>query len=803
MNRIHFIFVFLALALLVAAPAVSQGTNYSVATADDFVAPLINPAALAVGNARGFAFALDYESFSADRSDGISADLEGFSLFLSGRVGSYVFQRSDDSDVHTVALAGAITPNILLGVGANLPDLDWSDGRYTAGLLLRPANQLSIGGTARYAPDGETWNYRAGLGVRPLGMLDPRLENRLTFTADLPFSDGELLQPVLGLETELVNGLRGDVRFDLENDTLSLSLSFALPHARVGAGTRGSTDDLSRGSAFVHLSPGRFRSFDTPRRNTWIEYAPGPEIIEQRSMPGYFPFSLLDKSLPLGELLEQIAELRDDPAVTGIVFVDHNFLASHANFKEIADALAEFRARGKQVVFYYEQTGTLNYALAASVADAIYLHPQGYLNLIGFASVRLYLADFFDRFGIEFVALPSHEFKTGGDTFARASMSDAEREALESLLDSLYADLLNSIERGRAGRLAAPAADLIDRGPYLVAANALEAGLVDALLYRDQLVEQLERLHPGSHVATAQFSPRMQYDWRMPPTTNVALIHAVGDIRRGEGDPGTVVGSDTLVRAIRSAREDNAIDGILLRIASPGGSSLASDSIAREVALAAAEKPVVVSFGGTAASGGYYIAVPAHHIVAQPVTITGSIGVLVVLPNVEGLAEQLDINWETIRRGERADFGVPLRRLSPEERELIETSVAAGYRRFLEVVAEGRGMDIDEVHAVAQGRVWTGSQAAERGLVDELGGLADAVEAIRLRTNPDRAVNLVPVTGRSGFFSAEQPRLITRAYAYRDLPQEVRIIAEALEGMRAYGDEVVLMRMPYDLDLRR
>lgn len=799
MKLVRSAIVFCTLAVLVVATASPDETSYPVATTDDFRAPLVNPAGVAFGNARGFALAVDYESPRVG-SEEVAADPEGFSLYLSGTNGSYVYRRRDRASIHDAAIAGSPAPNVFLGAGARLPGFDGTQGSYTAGLLLRPLDQLSLGGTARYHTEDERWDYRMGAGVRPFGVLDSRLENRVTVTADLILADRDLLQPTLGVETELVNGLRGDARFDLEHGTFSFSLAVALPHVRAGNDMRTAESELRRGSAFVHISPIRFRSIDTPRSNTWIEYAPGPTIIEERLLPDHFLFSWMDPSLALPELLDQIAHLRDDPAVAGLVFVDHSFLTSHANFKEIAAALDEFRSRGKQIVFYYEQTNTLNYALAASVADAIYLHPHGYLNLVGFASIQLYLAGFLDRLGVEVVAVPSHDYKTGGDTLARSSMSDAEREALESLFDSLYADLLAAIENGRADRLAAPATDLIDHGPYLVAAHALEAGLVDDLIYRDQLAERLERFRPGSHVAVAQFSPMMRTDWSVPRTTRIALIHAAGDIRRGESDPGTSVGAETLVRAIRTAREDDTIKGILLRVDSPGGSTLASDSIAREVSLAAGEKPVVVSFGGTAASGGFYIAAPAHHIVAQPVTITGSIGVLAVLPNVEGLAERLDINLETIRRGERADFGVPLRRLSPDEEELIERSVAAGYQRFLEVVAAGRDMEIGEVHDVAQGRVWSGAQAHELGLVDELGGLAEAKEAIRRRTDPNRAVHLVPISGRQGVFSGDPGRRISRARIYRDLPPEVRILADALDALGAYGDEIVLMRMPYDLD---
>lgn len=801
MKRTHLMrwFCALAAATTLTTAAMAQTGGALHASTDDFRAPLLNPAALAVGNARGFAFDIGYENRSAA---GFSAEVDDLSLFLAGDSLGYVYQRIDDENLHTFSFAFAPGDNVYLGTGSTLPSFNFDQAIYRIGVLARPLNLLSLSGTARYLAAPEDWEFTLGGALRPPGAVAPALQNRLTVAAETDLVDGSFSAPRIGVETELVDGLRADLRWDFSDESLVLGVSFALPHVRVGNQNRFDDGRVANGSVFLHAGPKRFRSVARRVESTYVEYAPGPSIIEQRSWPAFFPFSLWDSTITLPEVLDQIAVLRDDPGVAGIVFIDHNLRASHAGFLDIAAALQDFRAAGKEVIFYFEQTNTLNYALAASVADEIYLHPHGYLNLVGLTSIRIYLGELFERLGIEFVAFRSDDYKTGADTLTLDRMSDAEREALDSLLDSLYETVLAGIEQGRGTQLTAPAAELIDRGPYLIARNALEAGLVDGLLYRDELEDSIESRHRNARIAEATFPDTIRYDWSLPRRSPVALIYAVGDILGGESDLDVAIGSTTLARALRRAREDDAIEGVLLRIASGGGSSLGSDVIAREVALTAREKPVVVSMGGVAASGGYYIAAPADRIVAQPTTVTGSIGVFAVLPNIEDLSRNIGVNWDAIRRGERADFGIPFRRLTVGEADLIQESIDASYQRFIEVVAEGRGMEEDAVHAAGQGRVWTGAQAHDLGLVDQLGGWHTAMETVRQLTapdwDPDRAIKLVPIHGRRGPLPTQLPRRIIHARARSGLPYEVQLLADAIEALGRYGDEIILMRLPYE-----
>jgi protease IV len=262
-----------------------------------------------------------------------------------------------------------------------------------------------------------------------------------------------------------------------------------------------------------------------------------------------------------------------------------------------------------------------------------------------------------------------------------------------------------------------------------------------------------------------------------------------------------VAGSERIARAIRNARQDATVEAILLRVASNGGSSLASETIAREVQLATTgdnPKPVVVSMGGTAASGGYFVSTYADEIIAQPNTVTGSIGVVALMPNIAALSEKIGVNWETVRRGENADFGAPYRRLDPEEQELLRESVDAGYQRFINAVSEGREMSPEAIEEVAQGRVWTGRQAEERGLVDDLGGLYTAVNAVESRLG--RRIRLEEYTGESGIFGAPLPEIAREAWSQDptdELPAEVRAILETASVLDTFGKEAILFLAPY------
>ncbi|MFP4373851.1 MAG: signal peptide peptidase SppA [Spirochaetaceae bacterium] len=786
----------LLLAVLATAPATAQQRTLelsSVATADGFASPLINPAAPAFGNAGGIGALLGYdESAFGSIEDGDAPD---FSLYLNSSLLSYAFETTADADRHTGTLSMALFGDLYAGASLSVPDLSFEDPTTRAGLLLRPLNVLSLGATGTF-PEGGDPAFRIGGAVRPL-FVNRELAQLLTVSTDVRYRDDDVLAPILGIDISPEDGLDIGAAWDFDSDRLQLQASVSYGRVRAGNGGSFNFDDGGPGAvAFAHVSTRDFRSFTPIRARTFAEFAPGPTIVEQPSAMLFGGFESIDPADTVAEVVNDIRRLSRNDAVAGILFNNHNLQASYANFLEIRQALEEFKSAGKQVVFYVEQTNTLNYALAAAVADEIYLNPQGSVMLSGLSSTRPYLRDFLDDFGVEVAHIRSAEYKTTGNIFSETAMPAEEREAIEALLDDQYGVLLDMIESGRGDRLSGPADEVVADGPYLVAERALEAGLVDDLIYADELESRLEELQRGARIAELSARDQIRYEWSRRPAPRVAVIYATGNIIRGESRPGQAIGSDTMAAAIREARENNGIDGIILRVSSGGGSTLGSAVIAREIELTTSgedAKPVVVSMADSAASGGYYISAPADRIVAHPVTVTGSVGVVVLLPNIEGLSEEYGVNWDTVKTAETADFGALYRTLTPAERSLVQNSVDTQYDRFVSYVGEHRGMSTEDVERVAGGRVWSGEDALERGLVDRLGGLETSIDVMQELLESGVEPQIVEVFPGRSLFDAVRVGEWAEAQARNRLPAELRTLLDAQDELSRYGDEMILM----------
>jgi protease-4 len=409
---------------------------------------------------------------------------------------------------------------------------------------------------------------------------------------------------------------------------------------------------------------------------------------------------------------------------------------------ELRRAIQEFRASGKPATAYIEFTTTGGYYVA-SACDNVYLMPGGMVWASGFLAEVPYLRGSLEKLKIEPEFVGLHEYKTANETYQRRRMSEQEREQLDAILDVFWAELTEGIAVSRGLDVEA-VVEAIGDAPQ-TAPEAHEASLVDALLYWDQ-VEQ--RLGLSGEDDGAQEMTIHDYVRSMSPSPfatkkKVALVYGVGTILDGASDStlfgGDILGSDTVSAALREAARDDSIDAIVFRVDSPGGSAMASEEIWREAVLAAEEKPVVVSMSYVAASGGYWIAMDGTKIVANPVTITGSIGVAGGKFNMEGLYDWIGVNWETVKRGEHADLLTDTRASSPAEREEIRALMEWTYDDFVRKVAAGRGMPEEKVREIARGRVWPGRKALELGLVDELGGISKAVELARLEAGISQA----------------------------------------------------------------
>ncbi len=405
-------------------------------------------------------------------------------------------------------------------------------------------------------------------------------------------------------------------------------------------------------------------------------------------------------------------------------------------------AILEARRSGKRVIVFLEEAGN-GTAFLASAADVVAMAPPGSLHLTGLRAEVLFLRGALDRARVEPEIVRLGEYKSAAEPFTRTSLSPEAREALESILDDLYDQFVAALAEGR-GLSPERVRDLIDGGPYRAPA-AKEAGLVDEICYEDEIEEKLGGFlgRPGSKPGVIPAGRWLRIARRMapPPGTRVpaprmALLVAEGFIRSGRTGPlwaSRAVASTSFVEALRQARDDPRVRAIVLRVDSPGGSGLASDVIWRELRLAREKKPVVVSMGDVAASGGYYLAMGADWIVAEPATLTGSIGVIAGKVNLRGLYDLLGLSKEAIDRGERAGANSDYRPFTKAEKMKLEEDIKATYEDFVAKAATCRNLPPEEIDKAARGRVWTGRQALGLRLVDELGGIRAAIAAAKRR----------------------------------------------------------------------
>jgi len=454
-------------------------------------------------------------------------------------------------------------------------------------------------------------------------------------------------------------------------------------------------------------------------------------------MLDFGPFRNASK-IGLNTLLATLDHAKTDDHIEGIFLDLTNMQAGFATMKEIHGKIRQFKKdSGKPVVAYSEAYTQASYYIATA-ADDIYLQPKGDLAYHGLHSEYMFYKGLFEKLDIDiqFIRGSNNKFKSFGEVFTEDHMSDANREQNRVLMSGLWEEHISAVSESRKldrARLNLIADSLLVRN----AKAALELGMVDGLKYRDEVLDilrekmgieagkELELAELGSYARS--FTP--DYAKGGEGKGKLAVIYAEGGISSGESEDGTI-GSTDLSAAIREAREDSTIKAIVLRVNSPGGSGLASDVIWREVDLAKKVKPVVVSMGDVAASGGYYISAPATKIFAEPSTITGSIGVFGIIPNMQGFFKnKLGITFDGEKTHEYADMMTVSRPLTTNEKTIIQGYVDEFYTGFKERVAEGRKMTVAQVDSIGQGRVWTGVDAKRIGLVDELGGLEDAIAA--------------------------------------------------------------------------
>jgi protease-4 len=452
----------------------------------------------------------------------------------------------------------------------------------------------------------------------------------------------------------------------------------------------------------------------------------------------------------LMELKGAIRQASEDENIAGIFLETSSVMAGISTIDEVREALEEFKESGKFIYSYSKGYSEGAYYLA-SVADQIFMNPDfAMLELNGLSMESIYMKGLFEKLEVEPIIFKVGDYKEATEPFDRKSMSPAARKRNTELLSKMYDHLLKKIADGR-GLTLEEVKHISDSALANLETDALDYGLVDALLYRDQVMEKMAEKMEVENVDDLEFISykkyRKTYSTYKSSDNRIAVIVASGTIVTGKGESNNI-GSATYAKEIRKAADNDKIKAIVLRINSGGGSALASDIMWREVQLAAEKKPIIASMSDYAASGGYYMAMGCDTIVAQANTITGSIGIFSLMFNVENfLGNKLGITTDGVKTGYFSDLYSMTNPLTDYEFNYIQKSVSKGYEVFTGKAAQGRGMAVEEIERLASGRIWTGAEALENGLVDVLGDLDDAVEiaAAKAGVSDDFKVSFYPV----------------------------------------------------------
>lgn len=477
--------------------------------------------------------------------------------------------------------------------------------------------------------------------------------------------------------------------------------------------------------------------------------------------------------------------------------------SGYATLKEVRDSLTRFKASGKKIYAYDTQWREKKYYLA-SVADTISVNPMGAMELNGLSAQTVFYSQALEKFGIGVQAVWRGKYKSAIEPYVRKSSSPASKEQTKLLLDNIWGEFLQATGTSRKISVQTLQA-LTDTKGVLTAKEAKESKLVDRIAYPDEIQDELKRLTGEDKktksyrsIGLSRYAEAVADRINSTKGDTVAVIYAEGTIVDGVGGPGTI-GGDSLAKELRKLRVNPDVKAIVLRINSPGGSAVASDIIQREVILAKKAKPLVVSMGTVAASGGYWIATYSDRIYAEPTTITGSIGVFGLLPNIQKIANENGITWDVVKTGKFADAETLSRPKTKEEIAVVQQVIGQIYDQFLDKVSESRKLDRSKVNEIAQGRVWSGADAKKLGLVDEMGGLDAAIQdaAKRAKLGDDWHIEEFPKTA-----NFEERLLQNFLGTHLKMPVSQDAFSQEFKRLKADFDQLKTLNDPRGLYMR-
>lgn len=509
-----------------------------------------------------------------------------------------------------------------------------------------------------------------------------------------------------------------------------------------------------------------------------------------------------EKTMGLDDLLSNIEKAKNDANIVGIYLNGGSLSGGFASFKEIRNALLDFKRAGKFIVAYADNYSQKDYYLV-SVANKILINPQGMLELKGLSAQTMFFKNTLDKLGIEMQIVKVGTYKSAVEPLITTKMSDANREQVTVYMGSIWKTFLTEVSAARkisVEKLNAYADEMLMFQPT---EKAKQYGLVDGLAYTNEADSILKTFVKGlekdkdvtfvKHSAMTKLPDTSKYD-----KNKVAVIYAVGEITDADGEG--IVARD-LVKTINEVAKDSAVKAVVLRVSSPGGSAYASEQIWHALNILKAKKTLIVSMGDYAASGGYYISCMADNIVAQPNTITGSIGIFGVIPNISGLNEKLGLTYDGVKTNKMSDAITVNRKFTPEEHDLMQNYVNRGYELFVKRCADGRKMKTEQIKAIAEGRVWTGEDAIKNGLVDKIGGLNDAI-ALAVAKAKLKTYNVSEYPKKETFESKFMKSFgddVEARFLKAQLGEQYKLFKQVRNLDKING---IQARLPYDLNIQ-
>ncbi len=524
------------------------------------------------------------------------------------------------------------------------------------------------------------------------------------------------------------------------------------------------------------------------------------EIPEKPSIEVPIPFFEQRQQVTVRDVWSMLHNAAVDPRVKAVILMPQGISAGWGKLQEIRQDLVEFKKSGKPLIAYLQSPTTREYYLA-TVANKIYMPPEDALYLKGLRAELTYFKNTLDKVGAQVEVYHIGKYKDAGDMFTQTSMTPETREVMNSVLDQMYGHLTDTFAAAR-GKTPEQIRAIIDNGPF-TSSQAKAAGLIDDLRYEDEVYgevkgilkqTELKKLPYGDYVRISGSSLGTE------GTRKIALLVGEGDITRGDGGPNADgIVSTPFIKLIRKVAADSDVKGVILRVDSPGGDAIASDEILREVKLLSQKKPTVISMSDLAASGGYYIAMTGDPILAYPETYTGSIGIIFGKVNLRGLYDKVGITKDIITRGKNADIDSDYHPLDEAGKAKLKESLEEFYKGFVGKAAQSRKKTYEELDALAQGRVWLGVQAKQNGLIDNLGGLDQAVELVKQKAGipASEKVRLVPFPGKRTIFD----ELLRAGTTDNAVESKIKSLLGGLD-YKLWMRGGIMRVMPYTIDIR-